>query len=82
MMSVLKQISSKNPKPPSKYNESLIGSPIEKLCLKMLEKSPSDRIPCMGDVADAADECRQIELARLAEQGKRKGLFSWAFRRS
>jgi len=79
IMSVLRQIASEPPAPPSKYNEALVGSPIEKVCLKMLEKSPSDRIACMGDVADAADECRAIEVSQRAKQGKRKRFFGISF---
>ncbi len=82
IMSVLRKIASEPPTPPSKYNEALIGSPIERVCLKMLEKSPSDRIPCMGDVADAADECRAIEVSQRANQGKRKRFFGISFGKS
>jgi serine/threonine protein kinase len=75
--SVLRQIASDPPAPPSSHNASLAGSRIEKICLTMLEKSPSDRFPCMGDVAEAAEECHALALARSV--GRRKRRSFWPF---
>ncbi len=74
---VLKQIASDPPTPPSMYNVSLTGSPIEKICLQMLKKSPSDRFPCMGDVAEAAEDCKSRVAAQKVGGGKRR--FFWPF---
>jgi serine/threonine protein kinase len=77
IMTVLKQIAMDPPAPPSKHIPALAGSKMEQVCLKMMEKSPSERIPCMSEVAEAADECRAIEMAQRMQQGKKKGFFSW-----
>jgi serine/threonine protein kinase len=82
IMHVLKQVISDPPTPPSKYNEEVSGSLLEQLCLKMLEKSPGDRVPCMSEVAEAADECIRVELAQRSQRGKRRRLFSWPFAKS
>lgn len=82
IMAVLKQIVSDAPAPPSKFSETLKNSLIEEMCLRMLEKSPADRIPCMSEVAEAADQCRLAALSNGSVGGKRRRRFPWPFVKS
>ena len=77
LMAVLQKIINETPARPSAHVPSLAGTPIEKICLKMMAKSPSDRFPCMGDVAQAAEDFR----SQGGRQTKRKMSF-WPFGRS
>ena len=81
VMAVLRQIMDEAPVPPSTHSPELADSPMEQMCLKMMEKSPSDRYPCMGDVAQAAEEFIASQTASEIRQPKRR--FSlWPFSRS
>jgi serine/threonine protein kinase len=52
LASVMGQIVSKAPTPPSRYRPAL-DPRIDALCLKMLAKNPADRFPSLSAVADA-----------------------------
>jgi serine/threonine protein kinase len=80
VVSVLKKIVDETPKPPSAHNPSLSGEQIERICLKMMEKSPSRRYPCMGDVAQAVEESMGKGTGTGRIQSSRR--FSlWPFKR-
>jgi serine/threonine protein kinase len=54
---MLQKIAGDRPEKPSTINVDLApDSPLERICLKMMEKSPADRHPSMAAVAEAIDE--------------------------
>jgi serine/threonine protein kinase len=57
LTSVLRQICSEEPPRPSTINPAVgEGSPLERICLKMMEKSPASRYASMADVVRELDE--------------------------
>jgi serine/threonine protein kinase len=57
LTSVLRQIGSVDPPRPSAVRVELAaGSPLERICLKMMAKAPADRYPSMAEVAQALEE--------------------------
>jgi serine/threonine protein kinase len=57
LTSILRQIASAEPPRPSVVNPALgEGSVLERICLKMMARSPEDRYPSMAAVAEALDE--------------------------
>jgi serine/threonine protein kinase len=55
--SILHKIASEQPQKPSAISMDIaVDSPLERICLKMMAKSPTERFPSMAAVADALDE--------------------------
>jgi len=82
LMSILKQISMKDPRPPVELHGD-IDPFLQDLCLKMLAKEASDRPASMADVAKSlsdwlqglhspTDESGMLETSRVPGQRKRK----------
>jgi serine/threonine protein kinase len=64
LTSVLSQIGSTPPPPPSGFDEGLPKDClIERICLKMMAKSPEDRFPSMNDVVAALEQLSQNDAA-------------------
>ena len=78
IMKVLKKIADTAPDPPSSHNPELAGSAIERMCLKMMEKSQSDRFACMSDVAEVAEDIVAERSSGEGTRGKRRFAF-WPF---
>jgi serine/threonine protein kinase len=56
LTSVIRQIASEAPPRPSALNPNLPADcPLERVCLKMMAKSPADRCSCMTEVAQALE---------------------------
>lgn len=68
LMSILKQIGSNDPQPPSELNESVDKS-LEGICLKMLAKEVSDRPSSMMQVAESLDAWLQGRQSGVEESG-------------
>ena len=77
---VLRQIAQGEPPRPSSVNPALgVDSPAERVCLRMMAKSPANRCPSMGAVVEALDEAFPRERpADDAKPSMRKRLLSWA----
>jgi serine/threonine protein kinase len=55
--SILHKIATERPQKPSTISVDIAtDSPLERICLKMMEKSPADRYPNMAAIAEALDE--------------------------
>jgi serine/threonine-protein kinase len=57
IMAVLQKIINEKPVPPSAHVPALTGTPIERVCMKMMAKDPAERFATMQDVAQAAEAC-------------------------
>jgi serine/threonine protein kinase len=76
---VLRQIASEAPPRPSSVNPALgAGSPLERICLRMMAKSPADRYAGMAGVSEALDEAFPRELPPAARPSPWRSLLSWA----
>lgn len=75
LTSVLRQIASVEPRRPSAVNPRLgVDSPLERICLKMMAKSPESRYRSMAEVVAALEgSCLEGVVARAPA---RKGLWS------
>jgi hypothetical protein len=76
---VLRQIASAEPVRPTALNMQIAG-PLERICLKMMAKSPADRYPSMAAVVEALEETAPREAPKPAP---RKSFWSglWPFSR-
>ena len=81
VVSVLQRIVNEAPARPATHVPALANSPIESICLKMMEKSPSNRYPCMGDVAEAMEDYLSNGASENGPQARRRFSF-WPFNRS
>jgi serine/threonine protein kinase len=78
LTSVLRQIGSKDPAKPSSLVPTLgEGSHAERVCLKMMAKSPADRYPTMAAVVEALEA--SVPRADQAVGKPRKGSRVWAW---
>jgi serine/threonine protein kinase len=76
---VLRQITTAEPPRPASLNSALgEGSPLERVCLKMMAKSPADRYASMAEVVEALDEVFPREHPPEARPSLWRRLFSWA----
>jgi serine/threonine protein kinase len=79
LTSVLRQIGSDPPpKPSSLAPEIGEGSLVERVCLKMMAKSPEDRYPSVAAVAEALGEPAPGKPATSERPGLAKKLWAWA----
>lgn len=78
LTSVLRQIVGERPQNPSAFNPEISeGSRLERICLKMMAKSPVDRFASMTEVADALEQAFQHEEAPVVAPASRRRRWSW-----
>jgi serine/threonine protein kinase len=82
--SILRQIGSQTPSRPSAINQELgEDSLLERVCLKMIAKSPADRYASMADVVAALDEssdrCADVPIAARSPLNWLRSLSSGVF---
>jgi serine/threonine protein kinase len=81
LTSVLRQIGSAEPPRPSAITPGIgADSPLERICLTMMAKSPADRFPSMAAVVQALDEAFPRAGVRVASRGVFQRLWSWLIR--
>ena len=81
LVSVLRQIGSLAPAPPSTINVALISDPrLEQICLKMMAKLPADRFPSMAAVASALEALSAPEAERVERASVGRRVWSWPAR--
>jgi serine/threonine protein kinase len=77
--SVLRQIASGEPPRPSSINPALgADSPAERVCLRMMARSPANRCPSMAAVVEALEEAFPRERPPDAAPSAWARLFAWA----
>jgi serine/threonine protein kinase len=78
LTSVLRQIGSAEPAKPSKLNPEIAeGSTLEKICMKMMAKSPADRYANMIEVAEALEQVFPREAVAVPQPSFWQKLTSW-----
>jgi serine/threonine protein kinase len=78
LASVLRQIGSLAPVPPSTINATLVSDPrLEQICLRMMAKLPADRFPSMAAVASALEPLCAREAERVERASAWRRLWSW-----
>ena len=78
LTSVLRQIGDTQPTRPSALNEALgDDSPLERICLKMMEKSPADRFASMAEVAEALGTLSPCEARPVGKASIWAQITSW-----
>src|SRR5262245_52387032 len=80
LTSVLKKIGAEMPPCPSALKPEIgADSCLEKICLKMMAKLPSDRFASMANVADALEQAFGRATASAPASPPRRGRWSWLF---
>jgi serine/threonine protein kinase len=82
LTSLLRQIGSDEPpRPSSLVPEIGEGSPLERICLKMMAKSPADRYPSTADVVAALDDVFPRAGPVVVQPSVFRRLWSWSIGR-
>jgi serine/threonine protein kinase len=78
LTAILRQIAGTQPPRPSAVNPALgEGSPLERICLTMMARSPADRYPSMAAVVEALDEAFFRQRPAVAGPSLWKRLTLW-----
>jgi predicted Ser/Thr protein kinase len=83
LAAVLRQIVDVEPPRPSTLKAEIgEGSPLERICLKMMAKSPADRFPSMAEVAAALKESDRCEEGPVVKTSILSRIRFWSIRGS